>query len=391
MSIIRQIDPNTNQYMSSSTPANHDLTTESGVKTYLVDTPFASYKITSLSVSSANYTYRLHLSIPYEGRSTLVLKHAQPHVKLEGSIIRFGIERQKFEVEAMNRVKAWLPSNSTVTVLEVHVFDEENHVMIIEDCGEDTLTLKELVRQGKVSLDLASAVGTSIGQFLGSLHSWGRKSPGDILGMFKGNQEAIKMSAWATYGRLVSTVNGVDRLAALSDPPINISERDSEVIAKVASDMGIAMNTGREFFVMGDFWTGNIMVALGGGQRVEHIYILDWELAKTGLPGADIGQFCAEIHLLRRFEAVAKDAASRILSTFLEAYSRAGTPDFPVCRDAMVHWGVHLAVWTPRIPWGDKATTRNVVEEGVQFLVGASSADEDWLRASNIGALLPKH
>jgi len=132
------------------------------------------------------------------------------------------------------------------------------------------------------------------------------------------------------------------------------------------------------------------MVALDG-ERLKRIYVLDWELAKTGLPGADVGQFCAEIYLLCQFEAVAKDSASRILSTFLEAYSRVGKPNITTCRDAMVHWGVHLAVWTPRVPWGDKATTRKVVEEGVQLLVEASSANEDWLGASYIGPLLPQH
>ena len=61
---------------------------------------------------------------------------------------------------------------------------------------------------------------------------------------------------------------------------------------------------------MGDFWPGNMMVVLDGDRNLERIYVLDWELSRTGLPGADIGQFCAEIHLLRRFEADAKDSAS---------------------------------------------------------------------------------
>lgn len=144
---------------------------------------------------------------------------------------------------------------------------------------------------------------------------------------------------------------------------------------------------------MGDFWPGNIMVALDPSDvnQLKRIYVLDWELAKTGLPGADIGQFCAEIHLLRRFEPITKASASWILSTFLKAYSRVGKPDVQVCRHAMVHWGVHLAVWTPRIPWGGKTATRDAVEEGVGFLVGASSADEDWLRASDVGALFSEH
>lgn len=74
------------------TAANHDLTTDSGVKAYVADAPFASHTITSLSGGSGNYTYRIHLSAPYEGQSTLVLKHAEPYVK--GTTIPFGLERQ---------------------------------------------------------------------------------------------------------------------------------------------------------------------------------------------------------------------------------------------------------------------------------------------------------
>lgn len=77
---------------SSSTPVNYDLTTDSGVKSYLADTPFASHTIAGLSGGTGNYTYRIYLSAPHEGQSTLVLKHAEPYVK--GSDIPFGLERQ---------------------------------------------------------------------------------------------------------------------------------------------------------------------------------------------------------------------------------------------------------------------------------------------------------
>lgn len=70
-----------------------DLTTISAVKAYLVGTPFASHTITSLSGGTGNYAYRIHLSIPYEDQQTLVLKHAQPHVK-NLTTISFGLERQ---------------------------------------------------------------------------------------------------------------------------------------------------------------------------------------------------------------------------------------------------------------------------------------------------------
>ena len=95
----------------------------------------------------------------------------------------------------MTYAKAWLPFDSIVTVPKAYKFDEENHLMIIEDCGEDALTLKDLVRQGNVSSDLGGNIGTSIGHFLGSLHCWGRNNPDGILGIFKGNEQAIRMSA----------------------------------------------------------------------------------------------------------------------------------------------------------------------------------------------------
>jgi hypothetical protein len=140
---------------------------------------------------------------------------------------------------------------------------------------------------------------------------------------------------------------------------------------------------------MGDFWPGNMMVTLDG-DNLKNIHLLDWELAKPGLPGVEIGQFCAEMHLLRRFHPSAKEAAGLILETFLEAYIQQSTPDIQVARDALVHLACHLVILTPRVAWGDKASTRKVVQEGLQLLIGASSRDEVWLRDSIVGALVPR-
>lgn len=139
---------------------------------------------------------------------------------------------------------------------------------------------------------------------------------------------------------------------------------------------------------MGDFWPGNILVTPtgDGGQ----IHILDWELAKPGLPGLDIGQFCAEMHLLRRFHPECADSASRTITTFLKAYGRAHTADTQLARTALVHWGAHLVAWTPRVPWGSKERTRDVVEEGAELLVEGYTGKEDWLKTSFIGPLVSK-
>jgi 5-methylthioribose kinase len=154
---------------------------------------------------------------------------------------------KKFEVEAMTRVKAWLSPDTVVTIPTVYKFDEDSHVLILEDCGEDTLTLKEFAREGKVTMDLAGEIGTAIGQFIGSMHVWSLKNPGGILDIFRRHKQAMALSAWATYGRLMPTLNGEDVLAALSDPPISVSERDVEVVAKLASEMNVAMTSAHEF------------------------------------------------------------------------------------------------------------------------------------------------
>ena len=131
------------------------------------------------------------------------------------------------------------------------------------------------------------------------------------------------------------------------------------------------------------------MVNLDPDQQLRHLYILDWEAAKTGIPGVELGQFCAEMHLLTRFDDVAKEPASIVLSNFLEAYACTSIPDHRLARDALAHWGCHLVILTPRLPWGDKPSTRKVVMEGVKFLVG--SRQKDFLAQSVVQALLPSN
>lgn len=74
-------------------PTEQDLSTTAGVQAYLATTQFASSIVTSLTGGSGNFAYRLHLLTPYNGKTTLVLKHARPYVATAASI-PFAIERQ---------------------------------------------------------------------------------------------------------------------------------------------------------------------------------------------------------------------------------------------------------------------------------------------------------
>ncbi len=121
---------------------------------------------------------------------------------------------------------------------------------------------------------------------------------------------------------------------------------------------------------MGDFWPGNLMVRLDAAGALERIYVVDWELAKAGLHGVELGQFCAEMHLLRRcYPEVCGETASAALQTFLEAYK----PDAEVARSAVVRWGTHMVVLVRGWSGGTRRRRVRLCLRGVRYVVDTMS------------------
>lgn len=366
--------------------AEDHLATVDGIRDYVADTPFSCSNVTALTGGYGNYTFRLHLANPYMGQKTLVLKHGKAWLPADK------LDRQTYDAEALRRVRTILPADSLVTTPNVYLFDTTSHVIIMEDCGADAVPLKELFLQdGALSVGIAHKIGTALGTFLAQVHTWGRND--EVLDFFEGNREARMISAWATYGRVVSTLT-TDNLPALSDPPLDVSAQELEDLAAVADDTAETIRSARETVVHGDFWPGNMMVRLRGegdaARDVERIYMLDWELVKPSLPGFDVGQFAAEVHQARSFYPHCEAATSTLLQAFLTAYregSREGDME-RTARLALTNVGAHLATWTPRIStWSDRQMVRKVVMEGVQYLLRARK-EEDDLRETMFGPLL---
>lgn len=132
----------------------------------------------------------------------------------------------------------------------VYKFDQARNVLIMEDCGPEALTLKEFMRQGHVSSSaMADAIGGELGRFIGALHAWSRASPDGLLSVFAQNEQALRLSAWVTYGRVVQTLRpgaGDDVPHALTDPPLVVDEADLNVVRRVAAAMGGAMTAARD-------------------------------------------------------------------------------------------------------------------------------------------------
>jgi hypothetical protein len=274
----------------------------------------------------------------------------------------------------------------------VHHFHKEDGFIIMDDCGEGSVSLKQLMLEHNPSPALGSAIGAAVGEFLGLLHAWGRENE-SIVDFFAGNRKAQQLSAWATYGRLNSTLTGSDPLPALSDPPLNIPQSTVETITNLVGDISDAITSSKETVVNGDFWPGNIMINfdtnLSSGERsLQRIYVLDWELVSPGLPGSDAGQWLAEMHLVRRFHPSCAEAASNAIVEFLQSYRKTYGHGQALARTAMVRIGAHLVVWTPRIPWGSKEQTRAVVKEGIGYLEDVSGPRDDWKRTSLVSILI---
>ncbi|KAI6047831.1 kinase-like domain-containing protein [Pisolithus marmoratus] len=223
-------------------------------------------------------------------------------------------ERQKFEAEAL-RLSHRLSIRSgevTVEAPTLRLHDEETHVMIIDDAGTDSRTLKDVLINESLPTALLEDMGVALGHFLSHLHGSHKRRDVD-LSLFANNEVGKTISAWVTYGRIVSTLTGKNEIPALSNPPLEIPGEKLAAFSKLAEtrSMEIRSSTVGDVMTHGDFWPGNIMVCLrrgmdGTAEALEKLYVLDWELAKTGLPGLDLGQCCAELYLISRFHPLSQ-------------------------------------------------------------------------------------
>ena len=114
----------------------------------------------------------------------------------------------------------------------------------MDDSGVDSINLKTFMQQGKATLPMAEQIGSAIGEFIGGMHKWGRGNAG-VLDAVRGHEQAKTMSAWAYYGRLVSTLKGLEEdgmpIPKLSSPFLEIGKSDMEVVEKVVEETTKAM------------------------------------------------------------------------------------------------------------------------------------------------------
>ncbi|KAF9526100.1 kinase-like domain-containing protein [Crepidotus variabilis] len=374
------------RFEESSPPAT--LTSTSAVEAFLAGTPFECRSVTQFTGGNINYVYRLHLATPIGDIKTVVLKHAQPFFRVCEEVV-WELDRQAFEVEAMTRVRKGLPATSTVTVPEIFHFDAKNHFIILEDCGSDVATLKELIISGSLSSTAAETIGSAVGEFIATLHEWSRSNPDGILDVFDECPHTRKMVASGAYDHVVSTLQGTDEdnLPLLSGFEIDSSKL--QTIQTLADEYRAHLmspgHSTHDVFLMGDLTYTNVLVSNDDKQPLR-IYLLDWELARTGLPGSEFGMFCAFLSPLTRGDSKAAGLASTVQKSFFNSYSRHAKLNSRLAQDALAHWGANYIYWMPREPLCEEKEVVDFVKEGVEYM--ARSRDVEFLAQSPVQVLL---
>ncbi|KAK7051882.1 APH domain-containing protein [Favolaschia claudopus] len=370
----------------------NDLSIPTGVQSYLSSTKFASHTVTPLIGGGGNWTFRLHLLEPFDGKKTLVAKHSRGYSAGDAPIA-LDIERQAFEAEALRRVKQnVLCRDGLATVPTVYHFDEKAHVIIMEDCGEGSQTLKALMREHPPTPAVAQDIGRALGEFLGRLHSWGANDS-KLLDYFCQNELGKKITSWITYDRLIPILTSTPPHPAVSLLREPVPESDLDDIRAIINERTKEIHTSRETFTMGDFWTGNILVNLrvnpDGSRSFAGVYVVDWELAKAGVAALDVGQFCAEMLCLDIFHRESAGESSRkLIEAFLTEYRRiyAGLMKEHFANVAAKHVGAHLVTIAPEVNWGPPEESVKAVELGLEYLMEGCS--DRWVRERSILAPL---
>jgi hypothetical protein len=150
-------------------------------------------------------------------------------------------------VEAVTRIKSWLPKASLVNIPDILHFDPHNNVIIMEDCGSGCVTLENILLSGKpFPSDLAKTIGTHIGEFIASMHQWSRHNSDGVLDLFRSNIEGRKTNAFKTYGHVMSVLRPTDgeELPVLLDPPLEFDELEVQTVSTITEQFKKQMIAG---------------------------------------------------------------------------------------------------------------------------------------------------
>ncbi|KAJ6258556.1 hypothetical protein Dda_6600 [Drechslerella dactyloides] len=340
--------------------------------------------VTELTTGIGNGVHRLTFTTPLAIRnetsastppSTAILKHSTPYVfQIGGQTVVWDL--WPFELYALRDV----PNTAFVKTPEVYWVDESNRVMITEDAGPGSTTLKNLLLGENIpDATVFRKIGQELGRYLSGLHKWGQNA--ETLRKYE-NKDARVIASWRTCGRL-------EEALAKEYPDLS---QDTKEKVKIYCDKekSNALESG-DTVIMGDFWTGNVLVNLNKDGELESLYIVDWEMIRPSDAATELSQMVAEVWEAGDFSSCpdAKAAAKHLTLGLCSEY-KSGMGQLPegILREVMLGAGAHVTVWVSIgfAEQGNELTFKKARDSAMQVLEVALEKDvrlqtdsvQDW-------------
>ncbi|CAF1331837.1 unnamed protein product [Didymodactylos carnosus] len=262
-----------------------------------------------------------------------------------------------------------LTSGSIVQIPKVYHYDQTHHVLILQDCG-DLPTLESVLLNTPPSIEVSAQIGHALGEFLAKLHVWGRENE-YMKKTFENYITPVTISLFTSYGKSDAT-----------EKELVLTNAEKLVLNEIVTSVIESMQQ-RETFTMGEFWRGNILVDIDPDTTMlRQIYIIDWEMARYGLPSHDVAQFIPDFVMPPRFKYHLSSNA--LLSSFLLTYKKLCHLDNQDIKTVATHVGMHIFVWANGFALKYGEDKKQFVAIGTEYMMKAWAQDWSWLERSVI-------
>ncbi|ETI24397.1 hypothetical protein G647_03766 [Cladophialophora carrionii CBS 160.54] len=350
----------------------------------------------------------------FADQKTLILKHAPPFIAGVGTDAPMSQERQMIEAAALRlflpvsaRGKGspptsdecdaaplhWILVESGVMVPTLLHYDHGNHILVISDLGRLSDMSQVFIHLGGFTPGSSSAAlkaptcaprlgcplealeiqsyrdtGEKLGSFFARLHDPGTHRAITETGLLPsqdvGRDDPVAAHVFPSLPELKSFVHHhaiKPLLSQLLKFPSLLDDAEAAVLfAAVEADFLRTCPPEEQCFVLGDCWTGAVLLDLRPGIGPVGVAVIDWEFSNTtgrGVNG-DVSQFLAHLECLRVAALTRKvqlvgghlSAVNGIVEGFVQKYRTMQTKRFDdrIMRSAYLSHGaeiINCAFW----------------------------------------------
>lgn len=236
----------------------------------------ADAELVAAEVGDGNLNFVYRVFDVANPKSSLIVKHAPPYIKILGPAYPLTTQRLTYEFRALE-VYHRLAAGAAPAP---HYFDAENAVIVMEDLGG-----YQLLRDALIVGNVSQAVPMQIGRFLGRVHCGilaEERERFDNAAMQEITADYVFTLPFTAHETNFYTAGLADKVARL---------KADEAFLQKARHLKTIFLTEQQGLTHGDLHTGSVMV------RGDSAKVIDAEFAFYGPVGFDIGLFWANYGL----------------------------------------------------------------------------------------------